>query len=386
MQNLKDNRYFKISLYAFGVIAASVILLMIIQNFKQVSSYIASVLDIISPFIWGFAFAYILNYPYKWLLKLTDKLKFKKIELTPTAKKIVSIIVTYVAFIALMALFFYIAVPQIVTALSDFIEILPAYMENLSISVQAFLYKYLTKFGLSIDDIFQILTEFGEKVSAEFNMRALFGNVIDLVLSLSVKLKNIFLGLIVSIYFLLDKDRFRINLKKVLYATVPKDIGDGFISILSFTDKTFGGFFVAKVADSAIIGILNYLFMVVMGMEYAILISVIIGITNIIPFFGPFIGAIPSVFLLLLVRPWHALIFTIFIIVLQQFDGNFLGPKLMGDTMGIRAVFVVFAVIFFGGLFGFLGMFVGVPMFVVIYRLLADAVTKRLKEKNIDIS
>ena len=134
-----------------------------------------------------------------------------------------------------------------------------------------------------------------------------------------------------------------------------------------------------------IIGLLCYLGMLLLRLDYAVLISVIVGITNIIPFFGPFIGAIPSALLLLMVNPWQALVFVIFIIVLQQFDGNFLGPKLLGDSTGIRAIYVVFAVIVGGGLFGFIGMFIGVPFFAVIYSLFSEYINHKLERKNVKI-
>ena len=236
-----------------------------------------------------------------------------------------------------------------------------------------------------MDDIYDMLNKAGEYISNNFSITDMFSNLLNFTLNLSVKLKNLVLGLIVSVYFLLDKDKFRRSGKKLLYAAVPEKKGDKILSILHFTDRTFGGFIVSKLIDSFIIGVLNYLFMIIMGLDYAVLISVLIGVTNVIPFFGPFIGGIPSVLLLLLVNPWDALVFGIFIIILQQFDGNFLGPKLMGNSMGIRAVFVVFAVIVFGGLFGFFGMFIGVPVFVVAYTLLTEAVAERLKQKNIKI-
>lgn len=386
MQNWKENRYMRISVYAFLVVAASIVLLMLAQNVSKVMAWVSLFLDIISPFIWGFGIAYILNYPYKWLLESVGKIPKIGDKMSRGVKIAISLIVLYAAFIALLVLFFYAVVPQIVTAISDFVRILPTYVEDFNIWFQGFMYKYLERFNLSMDDIYNILTEAGERISGEFDFATVINRVMDILLATSVKLKNIFLGLIVSIYFLMDKEKFASSGKRLLYATVsPKDKADEIMGILKFTDKTFGGFFIAKVVDSAIIGVLNYLFMAVMKMEYAVVISVLVGVTNIIPFFGPFIGAIPSILLLLLVNPWHALIFGIFIIILQQFDGNFLGPKLMGDTMGIRAVFVVFAVIVFGGLFGFIGMFIGVPVFVVLYRLFAQAVAKRLKAKNIVI-
>ncbi len=385
MQNFKENKYFKISLSAFLVIGASIILFMLFENIPVVMKTVSKFLDILSPFLWGFAFAYMLNYPYKWFLKMFDK--FPKItgSLSGSLKRGTALILTYIFFLAIVALFFYIIAPQIVTALSDFIKILPEYLEVISRNVQGILYNYLDRFGFSMDDIYDMLNKMGEYISKNFSITDMFGNLLDFTLNLSVKLKNLALGLIVSVYFLLDKDKFRRSCKKLLYATVPEEKGDHILSILRFTDRTFGGFIVSKIIDSFIIGVLNYLFMAIMGMDYAVLISVLVGVTNVIPFFGPFIGGIPSVLLLLLVNPWDALIFGIFIIILQQFDGNFLGPKLMGNSMGIRAVFVVFAVIVFGGIFGFFGMFIGVPVFVVAYTLLSEAVASKLKQKNIKI-
>ena len=385
MQNWKENRYMRISVYAFFVVAASIVLLMLAQNVTKVMGWVSLFFDIISPFIWGFAFAYILNYPYTWLREILDKIPKIGSKMSRSLKAAIALILVYAVFIALVVLFFYAVVPQIVTAISDFVRILPSYIEDFNVWFQGFMYKYLERFDLSMDNIYDILTQAGERISGEFDFATVFNHAVDIVLTASVKLKNIFLGLIVSIYFLLDKNRFRISCTKLLYAVCSEEKAEDIMEILRFTDKTFGGFFIAKVVDSAIIGVLCYLFMAVMKMEYSVVISVIVGVTNIIPFFGPFIGAIPSVLLLLLVNPWHALIFGIFIIILQQFDGNFLGPKLMGDSMGIRAVFVVFAVIVFGGLFGFIGMFIGVPVFVVLYRLFSQSVSKRLKAKNIVI-
>lgn len=381
----KENKYFRVSLCAFLVIAASVVLIFVAQNLGYLMSRLSGLMNILSPFIWGFSFAYILNYPYKWLLGVLDRIPKLKDKMPAGAKKVTAVALVYVCFIALMGLFFYAVVPQIVKALADFVEVLPHYIDHVTYSIQTFLFKYLERFGMSPADILAVLTEFGKRVTDEFQLGNLLNGTLDIVLTMSVKLKNTFLGLIVSIYFLLDKDKFRISCKKMLFAALPEKHANKIISVLQFTDQTFGSFFIAKVVDSVIIGILNYLFMAVMDMEYAVLISVLVAITNVIPFFGPFIGAIPSIFLLLLVNPWHALIFGIFIIILQQFDGNFLGPKLMGDSMGIRAVFVVFAVIVGGGLFGVAGMFIGVPVFVVLYTLFSEAVRDRLKQKNIKI-
>lgn len=383
MGNWKENKYFKTSLCAFGVIAASLVLVFFMLHLEEFFNFFGIFMRIVSPFIWGFAFAYVLNYPYKLFLKLFSKKTKKGKSLAPTPCKVLSLVSTYIVFFAVLSLLFYLVIPQVVTAISEFIQLVPGYADVASQNVEEFAFKYLRRYNLSYKDVFDTIKEVGKQLAAQFNLNDMVGKTVAVILNASNGVKNALLGIIVSIYFLWDKERFVDNFKRLSYALLPKKASDKLIEIMRFTDKTFGGFLVAKIVDSAIIGLLNYIFMIIMGMPYAVLISVIVGITNIIPFFGPFIGAVPSALLLLLVSPWQALLFVIFIIVLQQFDGNFLGPRLMGETMGVRAVFVVFAVIVFGGLFGVVGMFIGVPLFVVIYTLFSDFVTARLKEKEI---
>lgn len=383
MGNWKENKYFKTSLCAFGVIAASLVLVFFMLHLDEVFNFFGIFMRIVSPFIWGFALAYVLNYPYKLFLKLFSKKTKKGKSLAPTPCKVISLISTYIVFLAVLSLLFYLVIPQVVTAISEFIQLVPGYADIASQKVEEFAFKYLRRYNLSYKDVFDTIKEVGKQLAAQFNLNDMVGKTVAVILNASNGVKNALLGIIVSIYFLWDKERFVDNFKRLSYALLPKKASDRLIEIMRFTDKTFGGFLVAKIVDSAIIGVLNYIFMLIMGMPYAVLISVIIGVTNIIPFFGPFIGAIPSALLLLLVSPWQALLFVIFIIILQQFDGNFLGPRLMGETMGVRAVFVVFAVIVFGGLFGVVGMFIGVPLFVVLYTLFSDFVTAKLKEKEI---
>ncbi|MBQ2967470.1 MAG: AI-2E family transporter [Clostridia bacterium] len=385
MSGWKENKYIKISLCAFGVIAASLVLVVFVLHLDDVLNWLGFLMGVLSPFIWGFCFAYVLNYPYKLLQKGLSRKTKKGKHLPQKAVKVISMILTYVIFFAVASLFFYLVIPQVANAISEFIKLLPGYIETASDSAQRLAYKYLRRYELSYQDVFDTVTELGKQLAAEFNLNDMLGKTVAVILNASTGLKNALLGLVVSIYFLWDKERFAYSFKRVAYALMPEKYADKTIDVMRFTDKTFGGFLIAKIVDSTIIGILNYIFMAIMNMEYAILISVIVGVTNIIPFFGPFIGAIPSALLLLLVHPWHALLFVIFIIILQQFDGNFLGPKLMGDTMGIRAVFVVFAVIVFGGLFGIVGMFIGVPMFVVLYTLFSEFISARLKKREIKV-
>ena len=195
---------------------------------------------------------------------------------------------------------------------------------------------------------------------------------------------NVFVGIVVMIYSLNMKDTLLYEVKRVIFALFRKDIGKKIIEELRFTKNVFSGFLVGKIIDSLIIGILCYICCMIMGMPYTPLISVIVGITNIIPFFGPFIGAIPSFIIILLEGPfsWKPYGFLVFILILQQVDGNIIGPKILGDKTGVGSFWVLFSILLFGGLFGFIGMIIAVPMWAVITRLFDEFVTIRLKKKN----
>lgn len=378
------HKYFKISLCAFGVVAASIILFWGMQNLNDIGTAWSEICSVLSPFFYAFAIAYILNYPYRWFMGILQKATVKK-PMRKGFQKAISAILTYVLFIVLVGTFFYIVAPQIVNAIMGLIDIIPHYAGTISADLHEWLMSYFSRFHISTEDITKILNSIGTNITQAFNVQNFMMNIVNLIISMSIGVKNFLLGVIISIYFLIDKERFILTGKKFLYAVTQPEKAKRILDVLRFTDKTFGGFIIAKVVDSMIIGLLCYLGMLLLRLDYAVLISVIVGITNIIPFFGPFIGAIPSALLLLMVNPWQALVFVIFIIVLQQFDGNFLGPKLLGDSTGIRAIYVVFAVIVGGGLFGFIGMFIGVPFFAVIYSLFSEYINHKLERKNVKI-
>ena len=195
-------------------------------------------------------------------------------------------------------------------------------------------------------------------------------------------IKNFFIAIIICVYFLNSKDTFAAQIKKIILAVFKKDTAEEIMSGAAFTNKTFGGFINGKIIDSIIIGIICFIVMTIFGWEYTLLISCIIGITNIIPFFGPFIGAVPSALLLLMVDYKQCIYFIIFIFILQQFDGNILGPKILGDSTGLASFWVLFAVLVGGGLFGFIGMVIGIPVFAVIYAYCSRAVNSRLRKRG----
>ncbi len=216
----------------------------------------------------------------------------------------------------------------------------------------------------------------------------LFGmvpQILDATMALGSGLMNSIMAIIISIYMLMSKDTLARQAKKGLYALLDKDKADHVVEFASRSQRVFVGFINGKILDSAIIGFICYCFMYIFGFEYYSLISVVVGITNVIPFFGPFIGAIPSIVILLTVDPWQALWFAVWILALQQFDGNILGPRILGNSTGLSPMWVLLAIVIGGGMFGFTGMLVGVPTFAVLYSLVSDYFEKKLDEKGIDM-
>lgn len=211
----------------------------------------------------------------------------------------------------------------------------------------------------------------------------LFNRVSTGILSVFTVVKNILIGMIVMVYFLNMKDTLCAQSKKILYGLLRVKDANRIIGEVRFAHSVFGGFITGKLLDSLIIGIMCFFAMKFLKMPYVLLVSVIIGVTNVIPFFGPFIGAIPSAFLILLVSPMKCLYFLIFILVLQQFDGNILGPKILGGSTGLPSFWVLFSILLFGGLFGFVGMVIAVPAFAVIYRSVSAYIRGALVKKNL---
>ena len=194
---------------------------------------------------------------------------------------------------------------------------------------------------------------------------------------------NLAIGIIASVYLLCNMEGFGASCKRMIYSILSVDRAKKFLDALAFVNKTFMGFINGKLVDSAIIGVLCYIVCSILDMPFTLLVSVIVGVTNIIPFFGPFIGAIPSSIIILMVSPIKCLIFVVFVFLLQQLDGNVIGPKILGSTTGVSAFWVMFSIILGAGLFGFWGMLLGLPVFVVIYTAINLAVEDSLKRKNL---
>ena len=281
---------------------------------------------------------------------------------------------------AIFALLVYFIIPQVVASLTMLFNNIPMYLDQLQESVVGLLQSWNLYTPEVADQIANLrstvldLTSFFDK---------LMGSLPGMITSVGTGLFNFFVGLIVSIYVVFAREKFKRQAKKLTYALFTPGFADRFLDVLRYSNNVFLGFINGTLIDAAFVGITTFIFMTVCQLPYALLIAVIIGCTNIIPFFGPFLGAIPSAVILLIVDPLYALAFVIFILILQQIDGNVVMPKIVGLNIGMSAFWVLFALILFGGLFGFWGMLLGVPVFTIIYSLIKTCINRSLEKKGI---
>ena len=257
---------------------------------------------------------------------------------------------------------------------------IPVYIENIYEYLKTILKSNSSLYSV-IDSLNANVTEYVKNIVVP-SMDTIMAGVASGITGFIKGVMNVAIGLIVSIYILYDKEMFIRGSVKVLKAVFSPKAYDVIMEALNYTNKVFGGFLSAKIIDSLIIGVLTFIVISIFRVPYALLIAVIVGVTNVIPYFGPFIGAIPCAALLLMIDPSKCLTFIILIFLIQQFDGNVLGPKLIGNKTGIKSFWVLFSILLFGGLFGIVGMIFGVPVFAVIYSIIVSSIDKKLDKKQ----
>lgn len=374
-----NKKYNTIAVYAFLVIAASMIFYLGISRISAVVDKIGVALSILQPFIIGFAIAYILNFLLKFYEKkvLTDKI-MKKIKIKK--KRMVSLILTYFTAILFLYLFSRFVVPQLIDSIVGLTNNVPKYISNIIETADNVMIKFKIN-QEQMDAITKALNNvatYVSKVAIE-----LLPTIGTFAAKIASRLWNIALGFIISIYMLADKEKFCAISKKITCSIFNEKYANRILNLSTKSNKVFGNFFIGKIIDSAIIGVLTFIVLAIVKMPYTILISVIIGLTNIIPFFGPFIGAIPSFIIILCVSPTKALWFLVIIFIIQQLDGNVIGPKILGDSIGISAFWILFAILVSGKFLGLVGMIIGVPVFVVVYNIIKECVEDRLNKKGL---
>lgn len=366
----------KASPYIFAG-CAIVLFYFLLANISYISSTFKRLLTILSPFVWGCGFAYLMWLMADWMEKtFLKKLSYKK-------KRILSSFLSLLAFLLVVSSFFFVIIPQLI---SSIMQIYTLISEN-SGNLLKFVEMLADKFSLS-EDFYADLNGFVNDLLANVltfvkeRGPAIFSSAVD-----SAKgFMNIIIGLVVALYILLDRDHLKGTASNVFRAYLNESQYDYLCHALSLTNNKISNFISGKLWDSLIIGVICFVVMNILGMEYSLLISFIVGITNIIPFFGPFIGAIPSIFILLIVSPIHALEFMIWILILQQIDGNIIGPKILGGSVGLSSLWIMFAILVGGGYFGVLGMVLGVPLFAAFYFLFRDHIHTKLKEKGLEVN
>lgn len=377
---------------AFAVLACAIVFYFGLDYLSALVKAVGSFLGILSPFIWGLVITYLLMpsmqlYEEKLFIPLLQKCrkKYPKARLGDKLPRVFSVILAEIVLVLIITALIYLIVPQLYDSIATIVANSPEYFDTAYKAIDRLLQenpvieKYATQlFG----NLTEALTNWAKNTLLP-GMDGIILNITSGVYGVLKAVYNIVIGIIVSVYILYNREKFRAHSMKLLYCICSTKTAKAISEALKFTDKTFMGFITGKLLDSAIIGFICYIGCLIMNIPYALLVSVIVGVTNVIPFFGPFIGAVPSSLLILLVDPWKCLIFVIFIIILQQVDGNIIGPKILGGSIGINGFWVMFSIILFGGLFGFWGMLLGVPVFVVIYTGVTMLIDKKLKSRNL---
>ena len=375
-------RYLKIGITGAAILASGILCAFVLFKMPVIISVLKGITEILKPFLYGVVFAYL-------LAPLCNKIEEKLFQIFPKAKTkarrficFIAIVISLCVAIAVIWLIIMMIIPQVWDSVMKIIQMVPQklivvnnwieHMLENQPELQAYFEEFSSQAESNIDSLLNVDTI--QKVQSIINSLSvqLFG-VLGVV-------KNIFLGLLISAYLLGSRKLFGAQAGLILHGVFSDKWAKIIEEEIRYTDKMFNGFLVGKIIDSAIIGLLCFAGTSIMGFEAPAFISVIIGITNIIPFFGPFIGAIPCGLLLLLENPMQCLYFIIFIFVLQQLDGNVIGPKILGNTTGVSSFWVLFAILLFGGMWGVVGMVIGVPLFAVIYDIIRKLVYRGLRK------
>ena len=381
----RNEKYFKWGLTAFLVIVAGVLFWIVFSNLPGFYDMILDFFGIIAPILYGCLFAYLMNPIMKRAQALLEKLlagtkltEKKQLLLAKTGGLIVSLLVLLLAIYALIALI----VPNIVSSLEELLQQskLEGYYARITEWVNEIFAgtRFEQWFHDNLDSLLKLIMDWLKNIDLPKLLSGLTSSVYSVVMSVF----NMLVGIVAAVYLLLYEKKLCAQAKKITVAVFNTKHADRLFEIARRTNRIFSGYVIGKIIDAILVGVITYFALLIMGMPYAPLIAVLVGVTNIIPFFGPFLGAIPSALLLLIEKPIDALYFIIFILVLQMIDGNIIENRILGEKLGISDLWVLVAILVFGGIFGFGGMLLGVPIFAVIYTLITDGVNERLRRKR----
>lgn len=390
MKHWKEHKYFNFGVMLLCVIAISLVLLAIVLNLSAVGEMFKTVQRVVAPMLIGLVLAYLMNPLMNFMERRLYPLLAKKTSEVKARRRSRTISLTFALLVMLVLVYEFCALllPQLYDSIMGIVDNFSGYYATIN--------GWLTEF---LADNPEMQTYVNRLISEAFDMirnwatngllpgiETILTGLTTSIYSVIRALLNVLIGIFAAVYMLYSRDTFLAQSKKIVVALCKEETADRILDIGRRVHKVFSGFIIGKILDSLIIGVLCYLGMVILKLPYPELIATVVGVTNVIPFFGPFIGAIPSTFLILLVNPLQAVYFAVFVLFLQQLDGNVIGPRILGDTIGISGFWVLVSITVAGGLFGFAGMVLGVPVFAVAYMLISDFISFKLrgKEKPVD--
>lgn len=389
MEENKNDIYFKWGLTAVAVIVIALVISLIFSKLGIIASALKTIVSTVSSVLYGVVMAFLMAPVYDrisaWVEEILSSFFPKWKKSGKWAKFIATLACLIILIFVIFALIMMI-IPELVNSITNVIGYAPDGMSNLENWLKDILNKNPDLEKLVIGNYQDISERVSDIATTNVlpNVNTYIKNLSSGVINALGVLVNIIIGMMVMMYLLNMKTTLSSQAKKIVYSMAGVKIGNEIVTEARYIKNMFEKFIVGKIIDSIIIGIINYFFMVIIHMPYALLISVVVGVTNVIPFFGPFIGAIPSIVLLLLVSPFTALQFAVWILVLQQVDGNIIGPKILGQTTGLPSFWVLFSILLFGGLFGIVGMIIAVPTWAIIYRTISRVSEHFLRKKGLE--
>ena len=379
MKPYQNQKYLTIAVYALIVLILTISIVFFFLNLDVINGFFAKLLKICAPLIYGACIAYALNPLMKLYEEKVFRPRRKNSRLSRTARRGLSVAASMLSIVAFLALFIAMIIPQLKTSIKDLFEKFPEYIASLESLAQSLAQSNEMFAGI----VNSALSYLDDLMSRSYElMQEYLPMLTEIIQSVASTLLDIILGFVFAVYFLCAKEYIIAQTKKIAKALFSEKNYARISYFVNLTDRTFGKYFVAAILDSILVGFIVFLLVQIAGMPYAPLIGVVIAITNIIPIFGPFIGAIPCAIILFVCKPSYAITFAIMILIVQQIDGNIIVPRIHGASTGLPPVWIIVSITVMSGLFGFIGMFIGVPCFSVLYVLAKQYVEKRLEQKS----
>ena len=358
------------------ILLTLILVVLVLSNISAIWKPIEKINDILTPIYIGFVLAFLLN-P---LVKIFERKVYFKINKTRLIRTL-SVLSAYILVIGVLVGFSFIIVPDIVFSVQNLISNGPGYINSLINNINNIIGNIIGHNSTRLITLDTVLNKFIQLLSSFSS--SIINGVLNVFTSVIDILKNILVGIFVSIYVLLSKERLAAGAKRVIMAVFKKDSAEQLLEYTHIANVKFGGYVMGNMLDCVMIGCISFIVFTIFGIPYASLISFIIGVTNFIPFFGPFIGGIPSAIIILIADPSKVILFLIIIVVMQQIDGNLIQPKIIGDKTGLSSLGVIFAITLMGGIFGFIGLVIGAPTVALLSVMINDKIEHSLSDKSL---